>query len=380
MTKRKPTSPVPSKALLKLRDGIDTVDNRIVALLNRRAALAQKIGHIKARDDQPAYVPERERLLLNRLVARNPGPLGGDSIRLIYKEIISASLALECPLQVAFVGPQASLSHAAAKQHFGLSARLECLRTVADVFAEVEAGRCDYGVVPFESSSEGLEHHTLEQMVRSDLLICAEMQTPAGYFLATRRGDVRGVTKIFAHPDAIENCRVWLQQNLPEAQVICVLNTTQAVALMHDDGALLTKSDIAAKLYGLRIAAKNLEPVPSTVARFAVVGTHEAVPSGDDRTSVLFATKDASGSLYEVIQLLARNKINMTRIESRPTRRRPWAALFFVDVDGHKSQGKLPKVLEKMAEQCRFLKILGSYPKARGGPPSGGAATVDKEL
>ncbi len=378
MTKHKLVAP--PKALLKLRDGIDAVDNRIVALLNRRAALAQKIGHIKARAEQPAYVPERERQLLNRLVAINQGPLGGDSIRLIYKEIISASLALECPLQVAFVGPQASLTHAAAKQHFGSSARLEGLRTVADVFAEVEAGRCEYGVVSLESSSEGLEHRTVEQMVRSDLLICAELQTYAGYFLATRRGDMRGVTKVFAHPEAIENCRAWLQQNLPEAQVICVLNTVQAVALLHDDCALLTQSDIAATLYGLRIAAKNLESAPGHVARFAVVGTHEAVACGDDRTSLLFATKAASGSLYDVIQLLARNKINMTRIESRPARRRGWDALFFVDVDGHKNRGKLAQVLAKMAEQCRFFKILGSYPKARSGAPSGGGATVDKEL
>ena len=380
MSKRKPVAPAPSKALLRLRDGIDAVDNRILALLNRRAALAQKIGHIKARAEQPAYVPERERQLLNRLVAMNPGPLGEDSIRLIYKEIISASLALECPLQVAFLGPHASLTHAATKQHFGSSARLECLRTVADVFAEVESGRCEYGVVPVESSAEGLEHHTLEQMARSDLLFCAELQTRAGYYLATRRGDMRGVTKVFAHPEAIESCRAWLQQHLPEAQVICVLNTTQAVALLHNEGALLTKGDIAATLYGLRIAVKNLEPAPSPVARFAVIGTYAAVPSGDDRTSVLFATKDASGSLYEVIQLLARNKINMTRIESRPARRRQWDALFFVDLDGHKDAGKLPKVLAKMAESCRFLKILGSYPKARGGASSGGAATVDKEL
>jgi chorismate mutase/prephenate dehydratase len=362
-----PPPSVLAEQLRPLREGIDGLDNQIVDLLNRRAGLAQRIGQIKNIAQQPAYVPERERQVLNRLMKRSRGPLSEDSLRLIYKEIISASLALESPLQVAFVGPQASLAHEAAKRHFGLSARLAAQPAVGDVFAEVLGERCAYGVVPVENTAEGLEHATLDVFIPSDVGVCAEVIVRRNYHLLTGSGTLTRVRRILAHPADLVACRNWLEHNLPDVMTVSVPSTAQAAAMAQDDAsaAVLVQSDVAASLYKLHSAASNLKDSGGEMSRFWVIGHDEPPPTGKDRTSVLFAVKDVQGILYKGLQAFARAKINMTRIESRPARQRQWDYLFFVDLDGHKQDPPVKRALQQLADSCAFMKILGSYPRGR---------------
>jgi chorismate mutase/prephenate dehydratase len=360
--------------LAPLREGIDACDDQIIALLNRRAGLAQQIGAIKARAKVRAYVPERERQVLDRLVALSKGPLPEESLRQIYKEIISASLALESPLQIAFLGPEATFTHAACKKHFGSSARLKTCSTIADVFGEVENHRCEYGVVPIENSAEGLVHHTLETFIGSDLLICAEVLLPVNHHLLSNAGDTQKVTKVYAHPEAVQDCQPWLDAHLAHARLVDVASTARAVQLAaEDDTAAAVGIEMAASLYNVPIVARNLESSSGNFTRFLVIGHDEPTASDHDRTSLMFALKDAPGILYTALQRLARSQINLTRIESRPARRRHWDYLFFIDIDGHRAEANVAAGLEELAEMCVFIKVLGSYPQGklqarRGGP------------
>jgi chorismate mutase/prephenate dehydratase len=360
--------------LAPLREGIDACDDQIIALLNKRAGLAQQIGAIKARAKVRAYVPERELQVMDRLVALSTGPLPEESLRIIYKEIIGASRALESPLQIAFLGPEATFTHAACKKQFGSSARLKSCSTIADVFAEVEHHRCEYGVVPIETSSEGLVHHTLETFIGSDLVICAEVLQPVSHHLLSHAGELHKVTRIYAHPEAVRDCQLWVDAHLAHAHLVEVSSTARAVQLAgEDDAAAAIGIDMAASLYNVPILARNLESSSGNFTRFLMIGHEEPAASGRDRTSIMFALKDAPGILYTALQRLARSRINMTRIESRPARRRNWDYLFFIDVDGHRAEPNVAAGLEELAEMCVFLKVLGSYPQGklparRGGP------------
>lgn len=348
----------------KLRTDIDGLDDQIIDLLNRRANCAIQVGKIKEAHAQRAYVPERERQVLDRLVKKSKGPLMPDSLRQIYKEVISASLALESPLEVSFLGPEATFTHEATKRHFGMSARLAARRTIPEVFDDVERDRSDYGVVPIENSTEGVVSHTLDSFVTSDLLISAEVLLSVSHHLLNRNGSMGGVTKVYSHPQALAQCRTWLAQNMPGVPLIDVSSTARAAQLAAEDSsAAAIASDLAASIYGLQIASSHLEDLKSNMTRFLVVGTEEAAPTGEDRTSVMFSLKHAPGILYSAIAPFGRNKVNLSRIESRPSRKRAWEYLFFIDVDGHRHDAEVARAIEELSEASVFIKILGSYPR-----------------
>jgi chorismate mutase / prephenate dehydratase len=361
-----PISGTFTKELDVLRQDIDRVDNRLVQLLNERADVAQRIGQVKHQMGQKAYVPERERKLLQRLQELNQGPLPEESLRLIYKEIISASLALESPLRVAFLGPEATFTHEATKRHFGMSAQLFGKRSITEVFREVEQGSSDYGVVPIENSTEGIVNHTLDSFMQSDLCICAEVLLPVSHHLLNASGDLASVTKVYSHPQALAQCRRWLGENLPQIPLVDVSSTARAAQLAAEDsGAAAIASDMAASIYALQVAASYLEDVQGNMTRFLVLGREQTVPTGKDRTSMMFALKDAPGVLYGALAAFAQTGINMSRIESRPSQRRAWDYLFFIDIDDHVHNPEVTQAIEALTKSCEFVKVLGSYPQGQ---------------
>ena len=353
-----------SKNLEDLRTQIDAVDTELVALLNRRATMAQDVGRIKARENLQAYVPERERKIIERVLAVNSGPLPNVALKLIFKEIISAALSLENPLQVAYLGPEATFTHEASKQHFGLSAKMVPCPNIADVFSEVEAKRCAYGVVPLENSTEGMASHTLERLESSSLKIVAEKVMRVRYHILSHARDLLAVRKVYAHPQALELCRVFLEQRLPHAVVSDVSSTLRAAQLASEDAsAAAIATDMASSLYDLPVLAVNSDSGTGTFARFLVLGTDHTEPTGCDRTSLMFSLKDSPGVLARALSCFAAYNINMSRIESRPAGRQEWEHAFFVDIEGHQSDAPVHAAIEALKQICVSLSVFGSYPR-----------------
>lgn len=360
-----PDAPVAAQ-LAPIRKAIDSLDTQIVDLLNRRAQLAVDIGAIKRSLKQRMYAPERERQLIERLLRGNRGPLPGESLRLVYKEIISASLALERPLEVAYLGPEATFTHEATKRHFGSSARLAPLGSIPEVFDEVERGRSEYGVVPIENSTEGVVNHTLDMFMTGELSICAEVLIEVRHNLLTKGGSLAGVRRVVSHPQALAQCRAWLQSSLPNVEQVDVASTARAAQLAAADpevGAIA--SDMAAGLYDVQIAAEHIEDFRGNVTRFLVIGNDQTEPTGSDRTSIMFALKDSAGVLYKALRPLAASGLNLSRIESRPSRRRAWDYQFFIDLEGHIAEKRVATAIDRLRTACVFTKVLGSYPRAR---------------
>jgi chorismate mutase/prephenate dehydratase len=348
-----------------LRIAIDAVDDELLRLLNERARLVQAVGAIKTELKQPFYVPDRERQILERMQARNSGPFPSEALRPVFSEIISACLSLEHPLKVAFLGPEATFTHAAARTRFGLSARYVPAATVAGVFNEVEKGLADLGVVPIENSTEGVVNSTHDVLIDSELRISAEITMRVNHCLLTRSGTLDGIQKVYSHPQALGQCRHWLSHNLPSAAQIEVASTALAARLTRDDPvAAAVASDLAGQLYDLKIAKPRIEDEVNNVTRFLVIGRETAPPSGRDKTSILFSLKDQTGVLFKVLQPLAEAGLNLSRIESRPSRKRLWDYVFFIDVDGHQSDATVQSAIELLAAKCEFVRVLGSYPRA----------------
>lgn len=355
-----------NEELATLRTGIDGIDDRLITLLNERAQLAQSVGQVKAKASRKAYAPSREQKLLSRLTAQNPGPLPGEGLRLIYKEIISACLALESPLTVSFLGPEATFTHEATKRHFGLSAKLRSLKSIPEVFSDVETGRSEYGVVPIENSTEGVVSHTLDTFMNSELRICAEVLLGVSHHLLTSSGTETGITKVYSHPQALAQCRGWLEKNMPGVPLIDVSSTARAAQLAAEDStAAAVASDMAASIYELHIAHSNLQDLHSNMTRFLIIGFDQGEPTGADRTSIMFALKDAPGVLYAALSCFATAGINMSRIESRPSRRRAWDYLFFIDIEGHQDQEEIQQAIQSLEEVCQYIRVLGSYPRGQ---------------
>jgi chorismate mutase / prephenate dehydratase len=352
-------------SLAKFRKQIDGLDRQIVALLNQRAALAVEISHHKRRVNAPAFAPDRESRLLRRLEALGrAGLLPAPALRTIYREIISASLSLESRLVIAFFGPEASFTHQAATEQFGASAEYRAVRSIADVFHEVERGRADYGVVPVENSTEGAVLHTLDMFVESDLKICSELSMPISENLLSRESSLAGVRRIYTHPQPLGQCRGWLAGNLPEAEIVEASSTSEAARLAAKArGSAAIASRLAARLYGLRILAKDIQDSSLNRTRFLVLGRHLAKPTGRDKTSLLLTIKDKVGALHRILAPFARAKLNLTSIESRPSRVRAWNYVFFIDCLGHIEDPKLRRVLAALKPLTSVLKVLGSYPR-----------------
>lgn len=349
--------------LTEIRKKIDAIDAQLLELLNARAELVHQIGEIKKKDGLEIYAPEREEQLLQSLIARSKGRLPEKSIRAIFREIMSAALALEEDLSIAYLGPEGTWTHQAAISKFGASVRYIPQPNFTDVFDQVARRRADYGVVPIENSTEGAVSHTLDLFADSPLKICAQvfLRIENVLMAAVPR---ESIAKLYSHPQVFGQCRNWIQQHLPQAEKIEVSSTTRAAQLAHKDpegGAL--GGELAAKLYGLEVLETSVQDSATNTTRFLVLGHKTCPPTGKDRTSIMFSVRDRPGSLYHALKPFNEFDINMSKIESRPSKRKDWEYFFFVDMKGHCEDKAVVAALEELEQHCSFLKILGSYPE-----------------
>jgi chorismate mutase/prephenate dehydratase len=353
--------------LKEKRERIDQIDQQLQALIVERAEAAQKIARIKLKEDPQTvfYRPEREAEVLRRVKSRNTGPLEGEVVARLFREIMSVCLALEQPLHVAFLGPEGTFTQAAALKHFGHAVVTRSMGSIPDVFREVEAGACHYGVVPVENSTEGVVSHTLDTFLNSPLRICGEVTLRIRHNLLSRETQMTAIDKIYSHAQSLAQCRGWLDLHLPGVERIAVgSNAEAAKQAAAEAGAAAIAGDAAADLYQLRTLAASIEDEPGNTTRFLVIGKRDAAPSGDDKTSLMFSTLNRAGSLHAMLSPFARHGISMTRIESRPSRRGQWDYVFFVDVDGHHQEDNLQQALQELEQDTSHFKVLGSYPKA----------------
>ena len=348
--------------LKNLRQQIDGLDKKIVGLLNLRAKLILGVAEVKYKNKASVYSPDRERDVLRKIIQSNRGPLEREGLEAIYREVMSASLALEKPLKIAYLGPQASFSHLAALKRFGSQVNFVPTQSIADVFLEVEKGSVDYGVVPIENSIEGAVTHTLDIFVDSDLKICAEVILDISHNLLANCPKDK-IKKVYSILQVLGQCRIWLQENLSCVEKIEVSSTTRAAQIAKKEKySACIASALAAKIYGLKTIASEIEDCAHNITRFLVIGKTEAGVTPHDRTSVLFSIKDRVGALHEMLLPFKKYAINLTKIESRPSKKRAWDYYFFVDLQGHKDNPKIKKALLELEGKCKFLKVLGSYP------------------
>jgi chorismate mutase / prephenate dehydratase len=351
-------------SLDNLRTSIDKLDQQLLALLGQRGKLAQEIAQLKQQANATPFVPSRERQVLERIAELNPGPFSNESIRAIYEQIIAACRLLEGPMTIAYLGPQGTFSHIAAAHKFSAGAKLEAFGSIEEVFLEVEKKRADFGVVPVENSAAGVERTTLDRFVSSVTKICAESYVEIRNHLLSK-SPLGEISKVLSHPQPLLQCREWLRANLPGIETVEVSSTARAAQIAASDPtAAAIGTELAASLYELPIVVSDIQDRPDNRTRFLILGREEAAPSGKDKTSLMFSVHHRSGALWETLGVLQRNGINMTMIESRPTKQTPWQYVFFVDVQGHEQEEPLATALKELGEQTVFLKALGSYPEA----------------
>jgi chorismate mutase/prephenate dehydratase len=356
---------VTEERLNELRAEIDRLDDEILSLLNRRAQAVIEVGKIKSDRNLRFYVPEREVEILRRISAENPGPFPNDALKAVYREIISASLALEKPLSVAFLGPRATFTHLACLKHFGESAVYVPQINVSEVFDAVERDVADFGVVPIENSSEGIVSNTLDMFVDHNLLISGEILVEVAHDLLSVTGDLEHVRKVYSHPHAIAQCRGWLERNLRSVPVFDVESTGRAAELAVDDpSAAAIAGEAAAKIYGLKSIRKRIQDNTNNVTRFIIIGKIAPNRTGNDKTSILFAARDEVGALHLMLEPFAKHQVNLTKIESRPVKTKAWEYLFFLDMEGHISAEPIAAAVDELRTRAQYLKILGSYPRA----------------
>jgi len=361
----KQSSP-PAESLAELRRQIDQINLQLVELLSERARVVRRVGHLKQTQGSPVVQPSREREVLNRVVAHNPGPLTEDHLRRIFVEIISACTALEQPVRVAYLGPEHTYSHEAARARFGSSARFDAQPSIAGVFQAVENSRSDFGVVPVENTSEGSVGLTLDLLIDSSAIIIAEILLPIRHAIMSREGDRGKVRKILSHQQSLGQCRHYLAANYPHCELEAVASNAYAARRAAEDEAVAAICSLAAaEAYGLAVIEANIQDVAQNTTRFLVLGRAPAESSGADKMSLVFAVPERAGALHDALTLFAREKINLTMIQSRPQRERPWAYTFFVDLQGSLQQARVKRALRALERQALFLKVLGSYPEGR---------------
>jgi chorismate mutase/prephenate dehydratase len=346
------------------RKAIDKLDAQIVKLLNERTRHVLEIGQMKLKAGEEIYAPHRELAVLQRICRQNSGPITAESLRAIYREIMSSALSLEKSMTIAFLGPEATFTHQAAVRRFGSSLRYSAQKTIADVFAEVSRNRADYGVVPVENSTEGVVTHTLDMFVDSELKIVAQIVMRIQQCLVgnCRRSQIK---RLFSHPQALAQCRGWVQNNLPDVEVIETSSTTRAAE--HAAGtknAAAIASSLAAERCHLRVLEADIQDNSENVTRFLVLGRQIGPPTGRDRTSLMLSIADEVGALHRALSAFRRFRLNMTKIESRPNKRKAWEYYFFVDCDGHMEDRRVGKAIELLNEHCNLVKVLGSYPNS----------------
>jgi len=356
----------PTARLRALRDRIDQLDQQIQILISQRAECAREIATLKqAAGDGNFYRPEREVDVLRRVIARNQGPLANEEIARLFREIMSACLALEEPMNIAFLGPEGTFTQAAAMKHFGHSVTTVPLASIADVFREVESGAAHFGVVPIENSTEGVINHTLDMFMNSPLRICGEVELRIHHHLLGKGKTLKQAKRVLSHQQSLAQCREWLDTHLPGIERVAVASNAEAARLAARDArAVAIAGNSAAEIYGLQVLVSNIEDEPDNTTRFLVIGRLDPLPSGEDKTSLLISGPNRSGSLMQLLAPLARHRINMTRIESRPSRRGLWEYVFFVDIDGHVQDPRVRKAMAELEKGSTVIKWLGSYPKA----------------
>lgn len=355
-----------NQKIQELRKKIDELDNTLVDLLNERAKIVIEVGNVKKTEKLDFHSPSREREILDRLTSLNKGPFPESTLRAVYREILSSSLSLERPLKVAYLGPRATFTHQAVMQQFGFAAQDVPVETIKDVFNEVERGRADYGVVPIENSTSGAVIYTLDMFIDSDLKISAEIALEVTQHLMNRSGKIEDIKRIYTIPPAAAQCRQWIEKNLPGVPVLDAPSTARAAEMAVDDQAVgAIASEMAALLYGLQIAGRKIEDSASNITRFLVIAPKSPGKTGRDKTSIMFSIKDKVGALYSMLAPFAEAGINLNRLDARPSGRKVWDYIFFLDMEGHIEDEKVAAAIEHLRVDCMFLKILGSYPRCQ---------------
>jgi len=347
-----------------LRQKIEAVDDEILRLLNHRAQIVQEVGKVKSEIKMDCYSPRREEEILQRMGAQSSGPFPRWAIPSVFREIISACRALEAELTVAFFGPPATFSQVACIQHFGSSIRMVPENTIQDVFEAVEREKADYGVVPIENSTEGPVSQTLDMFIKSEVKICGEIMTKISHDLLSQSGRPGDIQKIYSHPQALGQCREWLRKNFPHVQLEEAGSTARAAQLaIEDPKTAAIASPLAARLYGLKAVASQIEDNLHNYTRFLVLGRQGAEMTGRDKTSILFSISHAPGTLFRALQIFYEKGINLTKIESRPTKGKPWEYIFFIDFERHAADSHIAEALDQVKKHVFFVKLLGSYPQ-----------------
>jgi chorismate mutase / prephenate dehydratase len=352
--------------LKAIRTRIDEIDEQLQALITERARCAIAIAEQKrVEGDDTCYRPEREAAVLKNVLARNQGPLTDETLARVFREIMSACLALQHPLTVAYLGPPGTFTEAAVLKHFGHAVSTQPQGAIDEVFREVEAGSVDYGVVPIENSSEGAVDHTLDLFVHSPLRICSEIELRIHHNLMAKAADMQGIRRVCAHQMALAQCREWLDAHLAGIERTAVSSNAEAARIASEEmGTAAIAGPHAADLYRLNVLARNIEDEPDNTTRFLVIGRHITAPSGHDKTSLLVSTANKPGALFRLLKPLAEHGISMTRIESRPSRRGMWEYVFFIDVEGHIQEPGLATAIAALEQEAAMVKVLGSYPDA----------------
>jgi len=351
-------------SLEELRNQIDQLDKQLIKLLNERARVVIEIGKLKAQAGKPIYAPDREKEVLARITAANEGPLPNRCLVAIWRELMSGSFALEKPLRIGYLGPEGSFSHTAAMLKFGQSVEYEPLADIRSIFDEVSKGHCDLGLVPIENTTGGGVIETFDALIDSDVKICSEVLMSIHHNLLANC-PIEKIEKIYSKPEVFAQCRNWLSATFKEAKTIAVASTAKAAQMAAEEqNAAAIGSAIAAELYGLKIACENIEDVTNNITRFLVIAREDAKPTGEDKTAMMFSTAHKAGALADVLDVLKRYNINLTNIESRPSKKQEWEYHFFVDFVGHRLDKQVQKGLEEAKQHCLQLSILGSFPKA----------------
>ncbi|WP_019141739.1 prephenate dehydratase [Noviherbaspirillum massiliense] len=349
--------------LKSLREQIDAIDAQILDLLNRRALIAEQVGHVKAETNAPVFRPEREAQVLLGVANRNPGPLHGTDVQTIFREIMSACRALERRVTVAYLGPAGTFSEQAVYQQFGHAVEVLPCSSIDEVFRAAEAGTAEFGVVPVENSSEGAVNRTLDLLLQTTLVISGEVSIPVHHSLMTKSGSMDGVHRICAHSQALAQCQAWLNQNYPNIERQAVASNGEAARMASEDaGVAAIAGEVAGEKYNLQVVKAHVQDDPHNRTRFAVIGRLQTAPSGKDQTSLILSVPNKAGAVYSMLAPLARHGVSMTRFESRPARMGTWEYYFYVDIEGHARDEKVAKALAELKENAAFFKLLGSYP------------------
>ena len=351
-------------SLNSLREKINAIDSQMVILLNERAKISRDIGDLKAKSKKGIYAPAREKEVLKRIEELNKGPMTTEAFVAIYREIMSSALALERISHIAYLGTMGSFTYMAAKEQFGSLVQYVSCDSIAEVFQKVEHGECDYGVVPVENSIEGAVTHTVDLLVDSELKVCAQRLLKVSHNLLSKSA-LNHIKRIYSNPQVFGQCRNWLLQNLPPSQAkeIWVASTTEAVqkALKEESSAAIASIE-ASKIYGLKVLRRNIQDMAHNTTRFLIISTQDVPATGRDRTSLIFSIKDKMGALHAMLTPFYKNKINLTKIESRPSKKKAWDYYFFVDIEGHRSDKNVKRALDQLEGMCKYLKVVGSYP------------------